>query len=42
MIEKNILRKKYFNLRKKKYFEIDEKFFFPLFKLVKKNLKKKN
>ena len=42
MIEKNILRKKYYNLRKKKYFEIEENFFSPLLKLVKKILKKKN
>ena len=30
MIQKKILRKKYYSLRKKKYFEIDKKFFFPL------------
>ena len=41
MIEKNILRKKYYNLRKKKYFEIEENFFSPLLKLVKKDFKKK-
>ena len=42
MNQKRILRKKYYYLRKKNYYEIDQKFFFPLFRLIKSNLKKKN
>ena len=42
MIQKNILRKKYFNLRKKKYYEINKEFFSPLFNLIKSNFKNKN
>ena len=41
MNQKKILRKKYYYLRKKNYYEIDQKFFFPLFRLIKSNLKKK-
>jgi len=41
MNQKRILRKKYYYLRKKNYYEIDQKFFFPLFRLIKSNLKKK-
>ena len=41
MIQKKILRNKYYSLRKKKYFEIDKKFFFPLIKLIKSNFKDK-
>ena len=41
MYQKNILRKKYYNLRKKKYYEINEKFFLPLIKFIKSNIKKK-
>ena len=40
MYQKNILRKKYFNLRKKKYYEIDKNFFYPLISLIKSKLKK--
>ncbi len=39
MYQKNILRKKYFNLRKKKYYEIDKEFFSPLLSFIKNNLK---
>ena len=42
MIQKNILRKKYFNLRRKKYYEINKEFFSPLFNLIKSNYKNKN
>ena len=41
MSQKKILRKQYYYLRKKNYYEIDQKFFFPLFRLIKSNLKKK-
>ncbi len=41
MQQKVKLRKKYFKIRKEKYFDIDKKFFSPLFKLIKKNIKKK-
>ena len=41
MLQKNLLRKKYFNLRKKKYYDINEEFFFPLLYLIKVQLKKK-
>ena len=39
MLQKNNLRKKYFNLRKKKYYEINKKFFYPLLNLIKSNFK---
>ena len=42
MYQKNILRKKYFNLRKKRYYEIDKKFFLPLLSFIKSNFKKDN
>ena len=42
MIQKKILRKKYYQIRKKNYYEIDHKFFFPLIKLIKLNFKKKD
>ena len=42
MSSKNKLRKKFYLLRKKRYFEIDENFFFPLIKLLKIKLKKKD
>ena len=42
MTQKNILRKRYGQLRKKKYHEIDQYFFFPLIKLIKLNFKKKD
>ena len=42
MYQKNILRKKYFNLRKKKYYEIDKEFFSPLLSFIKSNFVKKN
>ena len=41
MQQKIKLRKKYLNLRKEKYYNVDKKFFFPLYKLIKKKLKKK-
>ena len=42
MYQKNILRKKYFNLRKKRYYEIDKEFFSPLLGFIKSNFKKEN
>jgi len=42
MQQKSKLRKKYLKIRKKNYFEIDKKFFSPLYKLIKKNIKKKS
>ena len=42
MQQKSKLRKKYLKIRKENYFEIDKKFFFPLYKLIKKNIKKKS
>ena len=42
MIQKKILRKRYYYLRKKKYYEIDQEFFFPLIKLIRTKFKKKN
>ena len=42
MQQKSKLRKKYLKIRKEKYFEIDKKFFSPLYKLIKKNIKKKS
>ena len=41
MLNKDILRKKYFLIRKKKYFEIKSSFFNPLIKLINKKYKKK-
>ena len=41
MVEKIILRKKYYFLRKKKYYEINQEFFLPLIDLIKKKYKKK-
>ena len=41
MQQKSKLRKKYLKIRKENYFEIDKKFFSPLYKLIKKNIKKK-
>ena len=42
MDQKKILRKRYYYLRKKKYYDIDQEFFFPLIKLIKSKLKRKN
>ena len=42
MLNKDILRKKYFLIRKKKYFDIKPSFFSPLIKLIKKKYKKKH
>ena len=42
MQQKSKLRKKYLKIRKENYFEIDIKFFFPLYQLIKKNIKKKS
>ncbi len=42
MLQKNILRKKYYILRKRKYFETKEEFFLPLINLIKSNFRKKN
>ena len=42
MDQKKNLRKKYYYLRKKKYYDIDQEFFFPLIKLIKSKLKRKN
>lgn len=42
MQQKSKLRKKHLKIRKKNYFEIDKKFFSPLYKLIKKNIKKKS
>ena len=41
MLQKKLLRKKYYNLRKKKYYEINEDFFLPLIYLIKSIYKKK-
>ena len=41
MLNKDILRKKYFFIRKSKYFEIKSSFFNPLIKLINKKYKKK-
>ena len=41
MKQKNLLRKKYFNLRKNKYYEIDKKFFLPFLNLIQLKFKKK-
>ena len=42
MQQKSKLRKKYLNIRKINYFEINKKFFSPLYKLIKKSIKKKS
>ena len=42
MLHKNLLRKRYLNLRKKNYYEINKEFFFPLINLIKTYYKKKN
>tara|TARA_Y100000591_G_C21667580_1_gene611178 strand:+ start:335 stop:886 length:552 start_codon:yes stop_codon:yes gene_type:complete len=42
MIQKQILRKKYYLLRKKKYFEIGKEFFSPFIKIIKSDLSKNN
>ncbi len=41
MLQKQLLRKKYFKIRQKKYFEVELKFFQPLWPLLKKIFKKK-
>ena len=41
MQQKSKLRKKYIKIRKENYYEIDRKFFSPLYKLIRKNIKKK-
>ena len=41
MLQKKILRKKYFSLRKKKYYDIKKKFFYPLINFIKSKSKKK-
>ena len=41
MLQKNILRKKYYNLRKKKYYDINKEFFNPLIALIRYRYKKK-
>ena len=40
MLQKNQLRKKYFNLRKSKYYDIDKKFFLPFLNLIQSRFKK--
>lgn len=42
MQQKSKLRKKYLKIRKENYFEIDKKFFYPLYKLIKKKILKRN
>ena len=42
MLNKDILRKKYFSIRKSKYFEIKSSFFNPLMKLINKHYKKRH
>jgi len=42
MQQKSKLRKKYLKIRKENYFEVDKNFFSPLYKLIKKNIKKKS
>ena len=42
MQQKSKLRKKYLKIRKEKYFDINKEFFFPLYKLIKKYIKKKS
>ena len=42
MQQKSKLRKKYFKIRKENYFEVDKNFFSPLYKLIKKSIKKKS
>jgi len=41
MLQKNLVRKKYFLLRKKKYYEINKYFFIPFLNLIKSKFKKK-
>ena len=41
MLQKNLLRKKYYSLRKKKYYEINKEFFNPFLELIKLKFKKK-
>ena len=41
MQQKNLLRKKYFQLRKKKYYKIKKDFFTPFVNLIKSKFKKK-
>ena len=41
MLQKNLVRKKYYLLRKKKYYEINKDFFIPFLDLIKSKFKKK-
>ena len=41
MLQKNLVRKKYYLLRKKKYYEVSNEFFNPILNLIKKKFKKK-
>ena len=41
MQQKVKLKKKYLKIRQEKYFDINKKFFYPLFKLIRKKIKKK-
>ena len=41
MHQKNLLRKKYYQIRKKKYYEVSKHFFTPLVSLIKSKFKKK-
>ena len=41
MIQKNLVRKKYYLLRKKKYYEVSKNFFIPLLNLIKIKFKRK-
>ena len=41
MLQKNILRKKYYNSRKKKYYDINKEFFNPLIAFIRYRYKKK-
>tara|TARA_B100000767_G_scaffold274392_1_gene307222 strand:- start:1875 stop:2426 length:552 start_codon:yes stop_codon:yes gene_type:complete len=41
MLEKDLVRKKYYSIRKKKYFEIKSFFFSPFIKLIKSKYKNK-
>ena len=42
MLQKKILRKKYYQLRKKRYFDINKKFFSPFKRLLRSKFKKGN
>ena len=42
MVQKKILRKKYYILRKKNYFDINKEFFHPFIKLIRFNFRKKD